>query len=150
MGCGEDPSRWIRPWSARVRPATVCSHRQRRVRTAERRRPDADVETHTDAEGKFEFTDVPSGRRFRVNVQPPGFPSRMVWFTTQTGMDENYDEFRLYDASKDIRLTFQTTLEVPIQVVCPILANQLPTSLSQLAMRWPASLRLPTEKGEFL
>lgn len=74
--------------------------------------------THTDAEGKFEFTDVPSGRRFRVNVQPPGFPSRMVWFTTQTGMDENYDEFRLYDASKDIRLTFQTTLEVPIQVVC--------------------------------
>lgn len=72
--------------------------------------------THTDDQGRFEFAGVPRGRRFRVKVQPPGFPSRMVWVTTQPGL-KKYGDLRLYDASKDVQLTFQNNLEFPIQVV---------------------------------
>ena len=72
---------------------------------------------HTDNEGQFVFTDVPKNRRFRVKVRPPKLPNRIVWISTKTGMKEHYDGYRLYDVSKEIRLKFRATVEVPIRVV---------------------------------
>ena len=71
----------------------------------------------TDAAGRFEFTGLPAGCRFRVDVKPPGFPSRMIWFATQTGLPKEYDGNLLYDGLKDFEIRFPAPRNVPIQVL---------------------------------
>lgn len=79
--------------------------------------PEAMWIRHTDADGLFEFSSVPKACRFRVKVQPQGLPSRMIWFATKAGMQDEYDGVQLFDASREALLTFERTIDVPIQVV---------------------------------
>ncbi|MCO6043942.1 hypothetical protein NG895_08485 [Aeoliella sp. ICT_H6.2] len=103
--------------------------------------------THSDAEGRFEFTGAPSGRRFRVKVQPPGFPSRMVWFTTRAGLEESYGDRRLYDASQDIRLTFENSVKVPIQVVYADTGQPAPKAFVNANNKLASALDTTDEQG---
>lgn len=36
----------------------------------------------TGADGRFEFTDLPAGTRFHIDVRPPGFQYRQIWAVT--------------------------------------------------------------------
>ncbi len=71
----------------------------------------------TDATGRFEFTGLPAGCRFRVSVNPPGFASRGMWFATRAGLRKEYDGCRLYDGLEEIEVRFAATRNVPIQVL---------------------------------
>jgi protocatechuate 3,4-dioxygenase beta subunit len=70
----------------------------------------------TDATGRFEFTGLPAACRFRVHVKPPGFPTRMIWFSTQAGLPKEYDGKLLYDGLKGFEVRFPAPRVVPIQV----------------------------------
>ena len=71
----------------------------------------------TDAKGRFELTDLPENCRFRINVKPPGFPSRMIWIATQLGLAEQYEGATLYNSKNDINLMFGVTKNVAIRVL---------------------------------
>lgn len=71
----------------------------------------------TDNNGRFEFSDVPVGCRFRIRVRPPGVPARMVWVASQKGLDNEYKGTPLYDSTTEIELTFGIPKNVPVQVV---------------------------------
>jgi protocatechuate 3,4-dioxygenase beta subunit len=72
----------------------------------------------TDADGRFVFTGLPIGCRFRIFVRAPGFPTRKLWVATQGGLAREYEGGRrLYDAADDIELVFGTPREVSIQVL---------------------------------
>lgn len=73
----------------------------------------------TSANGRFEFEDMPLGCRFRLSVNPPGFPTRMIYIATRGGLATDYeDKLHLYDGTKEIELRFDTPKAVPISVAC--------------------------------
>jgi protocatechuate 3,4-dioxygenase beta subunit len=71
----------------------------------------------TDATGRFKFTGLPAGCRFRVSVNPPGFAGRMVWIATQAGLRKEYDGTPLYDGLEEFEIRFAASSNVPIQVL---------------------------------
>ena len=71
----------------------------------------------TDATGRFEFTGLPAGCRFRVSVDPPGFADRMIWLATQAGLRKEYDGTRLYNGLEAFEVRFAAPRNVPIQVL---------------------------------
>ncbi|HEX4073706.1 MAG TPA: M56 family metallopeptidase [Planctomycetaceae bacterium] len=77
-----------------------------------------DVRTrHTDADGRFEFTEIPAGCGIHVGVVPPGFVGRFVWVVTQTGQTKDCDGVTVFDGEKDVRLSFPFPHEVSVRVV---------------------------------
>jgi beta-lactamase regulating signal transducer with metallopeptidase domain/protocatechuate 3,4-dioxygenase beta subunit len=71
----------------------------------------------TDADGRFEFSDVPADCRFRINIQPPGYPTRQIFVSTRAGLGGDYDGIHLYDGAQGIDLRFAVPRSVRIRVV---------------------------------
>lgn len=68
----------------------------------------------TDAEGRFAFADLPQDCLFRIDVRPPGFPSRWVYAATSDEPQPDYQKSPVLTGQ--LELKFITPLEVPIQV----------------------------------
>lgn len=79
--------------------------------------PDHIRRRQTNEAGEFKFADLPAGCRFRVRVRPPGFPQRMIYFTTEPGLETNYGKHHLHPNTDEIVLKFDIPSEVPIRVV---------------------------------
>ncbi len=69
----------------------------------------------SDADGRFEFTDLPRDCRFWLDVRPPKFPDRQVWGATTMEAQPDYQGSPVHIG--ELHLTFVTPHEIPIRVL---------------------------------
>ena len=69
----------------------------------------------TDGDGRFAFTGLPANCRFRIDVRPPGFPSRWIWAVTKSGFPSQVAGRPIY--SDGMSLQFARPDDVRLRVV---------------------------------
>jgi hypothetical protein len=69
----------------------------------------------TDADGWFEFTQLPGDCTFWITVSPPGYSSRTISATTHNGADDEWDGERRYKSGFEIK--FARPREIKLRVV---------------------------------
>lgn len=83
----------------------------------------------TGADGRFEFTGLPVNCRFRIHTRADGFPDRWVYAATTREAQPDHDGGPVFTG--DFKLSFATSVAVPIQVVYADTGQPAPRVLVQ-------------------
>ena len=70
---------------------------------------------YTDDQGRFEFTNLPADRVFRIDVEPPGYTERQIYAVTREGVDKDSQGNLVY--SGEMEIVFARPRKVKLHVV---------------------------------